>query len=196
MCLFARWVWPRLSRRAGGGDRGGPDDGLSPYAFFFYGPDVYPIPVFLLVVLAAFTPAGAAGMYWAAGFVGILATAGRPGGPGDHRRPSGADAGDAGGGEDKAHHRYGSAHRPVARTDNSCIAASHGCVRIPRSGRSAWEYARTVRWRQVGGADPPGRRAGRLVCLSGGSTFGNPLVWIQAQEERGDRRVARQPGSS
>ena len=101
---------------------------------------MYSDPVFLLVVLAAFILLERR-MYWAAGLVGVLATAGRPVGLAVTVGLVVADAGDAGGGEDEAHHRYGSAHRPVARTDNSGARRIPRCVRIPRSGRS-WRPCR------------------------------------------------------
>ena len=95
---------------------------------------MYSDPVFLLVVLAAFTLLERR-MYWAAGLVGILATAGRPVGLAItvglvvRMLEMQAEA------RTKRTTATGSAHRNVARIDNSwCSTASHRRVRIRRSG--------------------------------------------------------------
>lgn len=172
MCLFARWVWSRLSRRAAM-----IAIGLMlvfPYAFFFYGP-MYSDPVFLLVVLAAFTLLERR-MYWAAGFVGILATAGRPVGlaitVGLVVRML----------ELQAESR--SAATAVAEPSDltglpPAAPSPHPAVRSHPSIRQIVAAVPTVRWRQLGVLISGLGLVGWCVYLW--VAFGNPLVWIDAQ---------------
>lgn len=74
VCLFAAWVWPRLPRPAA--VVAVAFMMLYPYSFFLYGP-MYSDSTFLVAVFGSFLLLERR-LYWLAGLVGILATAGRP----------------------------------------------------------------------------------------------------------------------
>ena len=158
-CLFARWVWDRVPRTVA----------LVaialvllyPYAFFLHGA-MYSDAVILLVVLASFLLLEQR-MYWAAGLVGILATAGRP---------------------------FGIAltvglvirmlemqvqARRAASDDPDDRAAPASPVRF----REILGAIRTVRWRQAGVLASVLGLVGWCLYLL--IEFGHPLAWLQAQ---------------
>jgi hypothetical protein len=145
-----------------------------PYAFFFYGP-MYSDPVFLLVVLAAFTLLERR-MYWAAGLVGVLATAGRPVGlaitVGLVVRMLEMQA--------EARTKRTGAAAPTDPSPGLTTAASpHPTVRPHPTFREIVAAVPTVRWRQLGVLISGFGLVGWCVYLW--LTFGNPLIWIQAQ---------------
>lgn len=151
ICLFAGWVWPRLSRRAA--VIAVALMMVFPYAFFFYGP-MYSDPVFLLVVLAAFTLLERR-MYWAAGLVGILATAGRPVGLAI------------------------TVGLVVRMLEMQAESRDAGTVRLHPTAAQIVAAVTTVRWRQVGVLVSGLGLIGWCIYLW--QVFGNPLAWIDAQ---------------
>jgi hypothetical protein len=176
MCLFARWVWPRLSRRAA--VIAVALMMVFPYAFFFYGP-MYSDPVFLLVVLGAFTLLERR-MYWTAGLVGVLATAGRPVGlaitVGLVVRMLEMQA--------EVRTKRTSAAAPTDPSPGLTTAVSpHPTVGPHPTFREIVAAVPTVRWRQLGVLISGFGLVGWCVYLW--LTFGNPLIWIQAQEAWG-----------
>jgi hypothetical protein len=168
ICLFANWVWQRLPRR-------GALIAIAlmmvyPYAFYLYGA-MYSDSVFLLAVIAAFLLVERQ-MFWAAGLVGALATAGRPVGIaivlGLVVRML----------EMQSESRLAAARVSSAGTATSA-GSDHGVRPDRPSARQIVAAISTVRWRQ----------AGVLVSLTGllgwcaylWVRFGDPLIWIRAQ---------------
>ena len=163
ICLFASWVWPRLSRKAA--VTAIALMMLYPYAFYLYGA-MYSDSVFLLVVIAAFLLLERR-MYWAAGLIGMLATAGRPVGIAItvglvirmlemqvERRTLTTSTGET--------EKTGEAGKPANPTVRQIVAA-----------------VATVRWRQAGVLISALGLMGWCAYLW--VEFGRPLAWIDAQ---------------
>jgi len=149
--LFATWVWQRLPRR--GAATAVALMMVYPYAFYLYGA-MYSDSVFLLTVIAAFLLLERR-MYWTAGLVGALATAGRPVGVAI---------------------TIGLMLRMLEMQVESRLSV--GAAGRP-SFRRIIGAVPTVRWRQAGVLVSMTGLVG--WCVYAWAEFGNPLVWIQAQ---------------